>query len=322
MFKTFEFYFLFYLFRISCFLNFGFQTFMLLKASQVQGLKVVSLKEGKTINKVKDILYDPEEQRVIALLITGGGFFFSPKVVLYQDIKKIGKDAVIIDSETVIQNATEIDEKLTEMAKGETFLTDTKIVTDEGSDLGNIQDIYFDEATGGVEEFEVSQGMEDLKSGRKTIRIADIITIGEDATIVKAATEQEIERQSQQQGLQGALNRSRQKSTQTFENSREQVSENESLREFKKKLVNLGEKAKQDLEYYQDDIMKLKNGQGRKEYVDKTKHELDNFVNKAQQRGIHYTHTIRKKAKNHPRTGQAMNDLKRKSPTTSGDKNK
>ena len=90
------------------------------------------------------------------------------------------------------------------IANDKNYLTKTKIITVDGDDLGNISDLYFSLPYGNVEEFEVSGGLiSDLKSGRNTISISDIVTIGQDATIVKSYAGAKIESQNKTQGVQG-----------------------------------------------------------------------------------------------------------------------
>ncbi len=161
---------------------------MLIRGKDVIGLKVISLKKGKTIEDVDDLIYEPKENRVRALLVDKGGWFSDAKVILYEDIKKIGKDAVIVESSDVLRRAGEIGNRVETIARANTYLTKTKIMTEDGTELGKVSDIFFDDTSGRVEELEVGRG--------KIVKVADIITIGEDATIVKSYTEEELKKQT------------------------------------------------------------------------------------------------------------------------------
>ncbi|MGI5826414.1 MAG: PRC-barrel domain-containing protein, partial [Patescibacteria group bacterium] len=54
---------------------------MLIKASNVIGLKVVSLDKGETIDEVEDVIYDAKAEKVIAFLINQGGWSASAQVI-------------------------------------------------------------------------------------------------------------------------------------------------------------------------------------------------------------------------------------------------
>lgn len=179
---------------------------MLIKGSHVIGSKVISVNDGKEIEDVDDIIYDPLDNRVKALLVDEGGLFSAAKVILLEDTKSIGENAVLVDSDKALKNASDVSHAVSDIAKGNTYLTRTKIVSEEGMDLGIITDIFFDSDTGRVEEFEVSQGLEDVRSGKKRIKIADIVTVGKDATIVREYTQDQFKKQAEQQGLGGIVN--------------------------------------------------------------------------------------------------------------------
>lgn len=176
-----------------------------MKGTDVIGLKVMAREGVKKIDNVKEIAYDPNDHMVKALIVDEGGWFSDAKVILFNDISSIGKDAVMIESERLIRKASEITQSIKRIVKGDTFLTGNKIITQEGTELGNVSDIYFDAASGKVYELEVSQGLKNIQSGKKRIKVDDIVKIGEDATMVRSYVEDTL--QQQQGGVQGAVNK-------------------------------------------------------------------------------------------------------------------
>lgn len=193
---------------------------MLVRATHVIGLKILTLEDGKKIGTVHDIIYDPQDNAIKAFVVENGGLFSSPKVILTKNILSIGRDALMIPNDQVIENASKSEDKVADIAKEDTYLTKTKIVTEDGTVLGSVDDVYFDDKTGRVEELEVSEGgFKTLQSGRKRVKIHDVVTIGKDATIVKAYTTQELEEQSKGQGIQGALNTARANVTSFFQSA-------------------------------------------------------------------------------------------------------
>jgi uncharacterized protein YrrD len=198
---------------------------MLIKGNDVIGLKVMTMDTGKHIEDVSDLIYDPQEHKVTAFLLKPAGMFKDAKVVGFADIKRIGKDAVMVESEAVMRKAGDISERVASIAKDDTYLTKTKIMTEDGTELGKVSDLLFDEFTGDVMELEVSQGLKNLESGKKRVKVADIITIGEDATIVKAYTEAEMEAQGESQGLRGAIQTGKQKAGEVYDAAKQKQAE-------------------------------------------------------------------------------------------------
>lgn len=221
---------------------------MLIKGNDVIGLKILSLKQGRQIDDVSDLVYDPQNHQVKALIVDKGGWFSDAKLILYKDVESIGKDAVMVKTTDVVRKASDISERVESIAKADNYLTKTKIVTDSGTDLGSVSDIYFDDKTGRVEEFEVSQGLKNLQSGKKRVRVSDIVTIGEDATIVRAVAEARFEKQAQDQGLQGMINKGKQATTETINQAKATANSPETkdkIEQAKQKASEVYDKSKE-----------------------------------------------------------------------------
>lgn len=153
----------------------------MIKSNDVVGLKLISIQEGKELGKVEDLIFDSNTQKITALQISGG-LFGGKRVVLIEDVKSIGHDAVMIDSESYLYKGDQIKENISEILEKGGYLTATKIITDQGTVLGKVSEIYFDPLTGDVIEFEVEDKNLDQ---RKIIKVSDILSVGHDATIVK-----------------------------------------------------------------------------------------------------------------------------------------
>jgi uncharacterized protein YrrD len=180
---------------------------MTIKATDIIGLKIISLQNGKELGQVKDLVYDPDEIKMTALIVEEGGIFSEAKLIPFNEIRNIGDDAVIIESANKIKKISEIDSKISQIAKANTYITNTKVLTNNGIELGTVSDLLLDPTTGIVGQMEISQGMiKDVRSGKKYIDISQIETIGKDIIIVKPEVESIIRQQSQNQGLEGVVN--------------------------------------------------------------------------------------------------------------------
>jgi uncharacterized protein YrrD len=176
---------------------------MSIKAKSLIGLPVITVVDGRNINTIKDIVYDGATNQVTAFVVDEKGWFNAAKIILIQDIKSIGKDAVIIQDETKIVIADHrVDASVAMTANNDNFLDTNEVVTQSGTKLGKVVDIYFDEATGKLEAIEVSEGfIKDITSGTKKIEIDEIITVGKENLIVEDITQKNLDDQGQKQGL-------------------------------------------------------------------------------------------------------------------------
>lgn len=240
---------------------------MSIKASSLINLDVYSINEGKQIASIKDIIYDPTSQRVLALLLDYGSLLVDPHVLLIDDIRSFGKDAVMIDSAEDMRSTADVDEVISRIAKDNIYLTKTKIITNEGINLGYVSDIYFNPLTGRVEEFEVQKSVNDITSDKHRIKISDILKSGEDATIVKGIVAEKLKKQIQTTPLL---------TTNSFFNS------------LKKMLTNTAEKVKQEFNYYKDTRQDVKEAGIRSD----AKKDLKKLWTKVEQPFAHYSHEI------------------------------
>lgn len=185
---------------------------MIVKASDVRGKPLLSIERGVRLDDVDDIVYDFDSHNVVGLKIKGGGMFSENKVVALSDVQEIGKDVVTIQSEQVVHNAKDVSDRMYSLMQQKPYFLNNSIVTEDGEKLGKISDVYFDSHTGAVHHFEVSQGLfGNAASGKKSIQPSEIITLGEDVTVVRTSTREKINEQADQQGLQGMYNDVKQK---------------------------------------------------------------------------------------------------------------
>ncbi|HUV71401.1 MAG TPA: PRC-barrel domain-containing protein [Clostridia bacterium] len=169
---------------------------MLIKASSLIGLKIISLRKGENLGEVNDVIYDPKNKKVRGLLLDEKGWFPEAKVIELKDIKNIGKDAVTVESAKVIKKASEIPDPVAGVSPTTAKLKKMNLVTESGTNLGKIADFTFDPETGAVDEFEITQGpIADLRYGRRQLAAADIIKVGVDNIIVAKSVEEKFKTQ-------------------------------------------------------------------------------------------------------------------------------
>ena len=174
-----------------------------IKANSIIGLPVVTIADGKNVQTVKEIIYDGLSNQVKAIVVDEKGWFSNAKIILIESIQSIGEDAILIENESLIIDAdNQHDNVVSSIANDDNFLTKNEVMTESGTKLGRVTDIYFNFPGGDVDAIEVSEGLlKNITSGTKKVRITDVITIGEDNLIVKDYAEEQFEEQGQAQGL-------------------------------------------------------------------------------------------------------------------------
>lgn len=114
---------------------------LLMKATDVIGLPVVTLDGGEDVAEVRDVVYDPEAGRLVGLTLNKRGFFSGrlKDVLAIDGVHAIGRDAVMIQDDTV-PLASEDAPAVAKPGKDRNVLGDD-VLTDGGTKLGTVQDL-------------------------------------------------------------------------------------------------------------------------------------------------------------------------------------
>lgn len=161
---------------------------------EIRGMPVVSVGEGKDLGRVDALLVDPDEARVRWLRLGKGGFFGETRVIAVGAIEAIGENAITVDSEA---SATRIEEvaEAQELARDKRRLVGNRVLTEKGRLLGEIHDYELDEDTFRIIQYEIGKG--DLLGAQPRYIAAERVrTIGPDAVLVEASTEEDLVRKT------------------------------------------------------------------------------------------------------------------------------
>ncbi len=165
---------------------------LLLRATEVAGLPVVSIAEGEALADVKDVVYNPDQGQLLGFTLNKRGFLRGPmKAVLPMDgVAAIGRDAVMVADADVCEDkggglAAEVRSSSGRNVVGNEVLTDT------GRRLGTVIDIVVAADSGDVLGYEL-EGDPKLQghAGRPMfLPIPDTLAVSGTALMVPAAAE-------------------------------------------------------------------------------------------------------------------------------------
>ncbi len=140
---------------------------------------------GKKIGRITDFCIE-EPGIVKGLLIDGKGMFHRTKFLRYETIHSIGEDGVMAKDpklSPVIKEHGKIYFHHYHGIKGKSF------ITSEGDKLGLLEDVYFEEKTGTIVGYEVTDGFfADIAEGKKIIKNPSDLIIGKDTVVVSVLT--------------------------------------------------------------------------------------------------------------------------------------
>jgi uncharacterized protein YrrD len=147
--------------------------------NDVTGMTVVTTEEARDVGTVRDVLFDPKEMAVLALVIAPAGMKDGRMFVEREFVRGFGRDAVTIQSESTMRAfATKGRER--EFSDGGVRLDGVRVMTERGDNVGKVRKVLVAddcrivalEAGGGVFR------------GRRRIDADDIVAIGRERLIV------------------------------------------------------------------------------------------------------------------------------------------
>lgn len=139
--------------------------------SDAKGRKVVSIATAATVGNIADYVVDPDSAQVAALILkkTSG----DDEILPWANIAAFGDDAVTVKAEAAIVTG---DAHIVELADKSHALHGKRVLTTDGEELGDIDDIDFDPVSGTLTTLLLTHG--DVAGLR-------LIAVGSYAAIVK-----------------------------------------------------------------------------------------------------------------------------------------
>ncbi len=150
---------------------------MLIKASEIIDKNVVYSVTGKKIGKINNIIICLQKKIIIGLICEVPEFLRKEKLFIeISDIKHVKYQNIVIKNKI----------KKTEKIIGDKFTSQKgkRIISEEGKDLGILEDIIFEMSDGKIKVFEISRGLlSDLIYRRKKLPVEKFKVFGKDFII-------------------------------------------------------------------------------------------------------------------------------------------
>jgi uncharacterized protein YrrD len=155
---------------------------MMQRTSELIGKPIVSADRGERIGTVDDVLLDGERRRAIGLVVHGG-VLAAERVLPYDQVQVLGRDAIIAASHAGIIDA-ESWRRRRLVTTRVSSLRSRRVITRSGRELGALRDVYLDQS-GAIGAYDVERsGFAGLVHHRARLPLTEDVAIGDDAVIV------------------------------------------------------------------------------------------------------------------------------------------
>ena len=161
------------------------------KGKSLLGLSVVGQQDGEKLGIVRDLLFDHDSDQLLAFVLAEKDLFglIGAVIVPWREVKSIAGDVVLVTNQHSPIKLKD-DPQARAMAKRETVLSGTQVLSQDGEQIGTLADMFIDEASGRVVGYEVSSGfIADTLRGKKFLPAPPGLAIGEEAAIASPQAE-------------------------------------------------------------------------------------------------------------------------------------
>jgi len=117
--------------------------------TDIIGLKIISINQGKQISKVKDVIINPESGSISFFIIDQPSDYLGARIISYKDIVGLGDFALIIPDSKIIQDVAH-NQLAIDLLKKEIKVIGSHILTTKGSLIGQVTEIMIEEETGKI----------------------------------------------------------------------------------------------------------------------------------------------------------------------------
>jgi len=157
-------------------------------ASQIRGLPVVTVKGGEDVAEVRDVIYSPEEGRLVGVTLNKRGFLAgrSRDVLPAESIHAIGQDAVMVHDESSLVAPQDAPNEVGHPATERNVIGDD-ILTEGGTSLGKVADLVLLVGSSGEV---VGYQIDKIGGGRGYIPLPAQLSVSGVALVVPNITEE------------------------------------------------------------------------------------------------------------------------------------
>lgn len=163
---------------------------MFYTSKKLNGMPVVSLADGHQLGRIRRLLIDPQKLAIVAFTVERKGWFKEQPVIPYNHVKSVGNHAVTVDQASAVVKLSSLPE-LEALARHPLPILGARVITEEGTVLGTVEDFRFDPQDGKIYYLDIKSG---LLHGSKSLETAQIVTCGRDAIIARAGAEETLKK--------------------------------------------------------------------------------------------------------------------------------
>lgn len=153
-------------------------------ASEIKNLDIFSIEDNTVLGKVKDLVIDPANGKVVAFRIYGKGIKKDQNLISALEVKRLDQEVLVIESKSKIETEKELP-KPYEILKSKIRILKNKVFTESGNFIGKVSDFAFDPNTASLSRIYVKGGgLSFFLGADRVFSFSQVIEITKDKIVV------------------------------------------------------------------------------------------------------------------------------------------
>lgn len=164
----------------------------MIKVSDIIGFSILCTDNTKFVGEVKDAILDLRECKLVGLILDYGSIIHHTKVIDFNSIYQINRKNIVVKYKRNIQQMSSFDLSKEFIKKNESILG-IEVVGEEENLLGFIQDVLFEEKSGNILGFVITNGIiDDIFDGVEILPIDGTISFQRGRFVVSKSLKKNI----------------------------------------------------------------------------------------------------------------------------------
>lgn len=154
------------------------------KVRDLIDLPIIDIVSGRELGQVRDILFD-RHFRFQGLLLEYAGWLREGNYIPSDAVRFIGTDCIFVRDADCILPYQRSTAYFFPLSDGPSHLRGKPVISSDGYQLGQLEDVYFQDQLETITGYEVSDGFwADITEGRKIVQTNESLRVGKDALMV------------------------------------------------------------------------------------------------------------------------------------------
>ena len=156
------------------------------KGKKILGTMVVDLKAARCFGRVRNLIVDLEDRKILAVILPGTTWLHAPTWFDFSNIQELGTDVLTVNGLAEPVSTKAIEGIKGHLEKGIKKLWGLTVISNKGKLVGYVEDLFIEIPGGSLAGIELSRGvLGDVLEGRGFVPAERILSLSLECVVVE-----------------------------------------------------------------------------------------------------------------------------------------